>query len=211
MSVFVEVTLHIYYLYTSRRWIFNIFHGTLIGFAAELFACKYCMTFFYQFLVYLVVNVGLGIALFEAGGCGTRSASQYTILWVYIAFVAFLLILQFTLFVVFTVSALKSSPESNYINWSVYALFYFIERRQLAPSLIKYFFPSNQRSEKYDIEMTNRNDTKKADDPPAKKPPSEVKFYCLYSQPYCVIFRMLQFVGDLLLFSWLVRLGSWWL
>lgn len=61
-----------------------------------------------------MVNVGLGIALLEAGGCPREGfgASQYTILWVYIAFVVFLLILQISLFLVFTLVALNADPES---------------------------------------------------------------------------------------------------
>ena len=68
--------------------------------------------FHYALLIHLnciVINVGLGIALFESNGCGR---ARYTILWVYIVFVILLLIFQAIQFVVFTISTLRSPPES---------------------------------------------------------------------------------------------------
>ena len=67
----------------------------------------------YVFLIFTVTNVGIGIALFESGGCIEIAASEYTILWVYIAFVCFLLITQFVLFIVFTISAFTADPASK--------------------------------------------------------------------------------------------------
>lgn len=69
----------------------------------------------FSFLLCSVVNVGIGIALFEAGGCSVLSAGDYTILWVYIGFVIFLLTLQVVLFIVFSVLAIAAGPESKYI------------------------------------------------------------------------------------------------
>ena len=64
-------------------------------------------------ILFLVINVGLGIALFETGGCPSdRAGSNYSILWVYVAFVAFLLAFQVALFVVFTLVALNAPFES---------------------------------------------------------------------------------------------------
>ena len=63
-----------------------------------------------------MANVGIGIALFESGGCNTFDADQYTILWVYIGFVAFLLLLQMILFVVFTIIAFGAEPESTCVD-----------------------------------------------------------------------------------------------
>ena len=58
-----------------------------------------------------MVNVGLGIALFESGCGGTGS---YRLLWVYIAFVVFLMIIQVTMIIVFTVLTFRADPESKY-------------------------------------------------------------------------------------------------
>ena len=60
-----------------------------------------------------MINVGIGIALFESGGCIEIAASEYTILWVYIAFVCFLLITQIVLFIIFTISAFTADPASK--------------------------------------------------------------------------------------------------
>jgi hypothetical protein len=134
-----------------NRWIFNLSHGTLIGFAAEILA---------------LVNVGLGIALFETGGChGSRSigGSNYTILWIYIAFVAFLLILQMGLFLIFTLIAFNSSSQSK--------------RKSLAPSLFKYFLKTEEPIKKEEIEMDKpgeEKEKKKPAGPPPRKEPSSV-------------------------------------
>ena len=103
-----------------RRWIFNISHATLIGFAAELLARK-CNNHLKKILIDLslylsliVANVGLGIALLESNGCSPLEASQYRILWLYIAFVCFLVMLQVSLFFIFTLTALNASPESRF-------------------------------------------------------------------------------------------------
>ena len=113
-----------------RRWIFNISHATLIGFAAELLACKcnnplktryqltlshtHTLSLSLSYYLLSVANVGLGIALLESGGCSPLEISQYRMLWLYIAFVCFLVMLQVSLFFIFTLTALNASPESGF-------------------------------------------------------------------------------------------------
>ena len=58
-----------------------------------------------------MVNVGLGIAVFE-NSCGV-GARNYSILWIYIAFVGFLLATQVSLFIVFTVIAFREKDSTG--------------------------------------------------------------------------------------------------
>lgn len=71
------------------------------------------MPYALNFLSFLttVVNVGLGIAVFE-NSCGA-GAQNYTILWIYIAFVVYLLATQVTLFVIFTIVAFREKDSTG--------------------------------------------------------------------------------------------------
>ena len=64
-----------------------------------------------NFLFIPVINVGLGIALLE-NSCGVGT-NNYTILWIYIAFVGFLLATQVSLFVIFTFIAFREKDSTG--------------------------------------------------------------------------------------------------
>ncbi|XP_019851674.1 PREDICTED: uncharacterized protein LOC100636115 isoform X10 [Amphimedon queenslandica] len=131
----------------SYRWIFNLIHGTAIGFLAEILA---------------LVNVGLGIALFESGCGGTNS---FTLLWVYIVFVILLVIIQLVMTIVFTVMAFRAPPE---------------KRAALGPTFLKYYFQRSAKSSfsppQKDMEMTEKGKAASNDPPPKKKPSEDSPF-----------------------------------
>ena len=61
-------------------------------------------------------------------------------------------------------------------------LTHFLERRKLAPSFIKYFYPMPPPKKANEIEMTNPDKEKSQQPhPPARKPPSDVSRPCVYA------------------------------
>lgn len=112
MRLIVSVSL--LRLLSISRFIFNLIHGSGIGFLTQAFARKQVLISTY-FLLQLcltstVVNVGLGMALFQSG-CLKLSKNNH-ILWIYIIWIAFFVIYQGSLFFIFLISSLKNNGSS---------------------------------------------------------------------------------------------------
>lgn len=97
-------SVHMISLSISKRWIFNLIHGHIIGVGVTILACKSQLLMFIDHHFVSVINIGIGISLLENG--------DHKILWLYIAFNIIWIIFQLTLFVGYTLNAYKA-PEKG--------------------------------------------------------------------------------------------------